>query len=705
MVSSIINASPTVVDLGRDDKSTRVVPVEPIPRPTHLPKFWLFTEKGPLGPQLVSSAAAKQMYGSASFDPLKPYYNHASLFATSIMAEGNICMLERVVPADAVVGSLILWCEVADETLTVYQRDPATGKYILDSNGDPQADTGAPATTLNGKVLRWRLEAHTATNIDNDFGNLSSQSGSVLTNSTEYPILELKAKGPGAFANLAGIRIYPAKEEELPSGFITKSGVFPYWIEVIRKPDAASSAKTLANNFGEGRTLFSFEPNSINGVTTAELDIEKKFLSWYENSEDPRYPLTYSDFGEINVYHTNISTIQALIHQEMQDAKAALSPGGTNYWNDAWFDYDAASTSTDVDPLNNILTLTSTKGAPYSGAELATGANAGIYFSKTTDNLMANGVDGTMDNSTFDSLVSAKALEYLDPNSRVQDNAINVESIFYDSGFGMQTKKDLMNVLAIRKDTFLALTTYIDGNPAPSISDDMATATSLATSLAGFPDSEFFGTKVFRAMIVAQTGFVRNHTYTKRTPLLLEMAIKAARYMGAANSKWKNGAGFDYAPGNIIDHIYKIEADFIPANTKYLMWDKQLVWAQPFDRKRYFFPAGQTAYDNDTSVLNNFITAMAAVELDKIGWDAWRNFTGVSSLTDAQLSQRVIEYVNDRVRDKFDDRFVVIPEAFMTEADALRGYSWTLVIKLYAPNMKTVETLKIETYRIGDLGA
>lgn len=704
---SIINASPTVVDLGRDDRSTRQVPVEPIPRPTHLPKFWLFTQKGPTGPQLVSSAQAKLMYGSPSFDPVQKWYNHATLFATGIMGEGNTIMLERVVPSDAATASLILWAEVGDITITPNQRDVNTGKYILDASGNPQPITGA--TTYQGKEVRWTLEAHTAANLATDFGNLSSVAGAVLTNSTKYPILEIKAKSPGDFGNMAGIRIYPVKADEIASNLISDSKVFPYWVEVIYKESPTSSTLRHNNNFGEARTLCSFKQNSVNAITTAELDLEKKFLSWYENTDDPKYPLSYSDFGEINIYHTNIDTILGLLKTAEQTAKTSLETDAnaagdplTNWYNPAWFDGDVSSALFE-DHLLNILTLTSSSGAPYAGSVLASGANAGVLPSKITDFYMTNGADGTLSSANFNSLVTTKANEYLDPNSRVQDNAINVESIFYDSGFDMATKQALMNVLAVRKDTFLALCTYIDGNPAPSVSDDAATATALATYLNAFPDSEFFGTKVFRSMIVMQTGFVRNHIYTKRTPLLYELAIKSARYMGAGSGKWKSGFGFDYAPGNIVDKIYKVEADFIPANTKYVLWDKQVVWAQPFDRERMFFPAQQTVYENDTSVLNNYLTAMAVVELDKIGWDAWRNFTGVSSLTDAQLTQRVKDFVLDRVRDVFDDRFVIVPEAVITEADNLRGYSWTLTIKLYAPNMKTVETLKLETYRIGDL--
>ena len=48
--------------------------------------------------------------------------------------------------------------------------------------------------------------------------------------------------------------------------------------------------------------------------------------------------------------------------------------------------------------------------------------------------------------------------------------------------------------------------------------------------------------------------------------------------------------------------------------------------------------------------------------------------------------------------------FVIIPEAKVTEEDAMRGYSWNLNIKVYANNMKTVMTTSVESRRIADLG-
>ncbi len=94
---------------------------------------------------------------------------------------------------------------------------------------------------------------------------------------------------------------------------------------------------------------------------------------------------------------------------------------------------------------------------------------------------------------------------------------------------------------------------------------------------------------------------------------------------------------------------------------------------------------------------------MAICQLNKVAHAAWREFSGVAYLTNAQLIDRVNEFVYNRTKDRFDARYVVIPDTTITEMDALRGFSWTQPIKIYSPSMKTVMTTYVQAYRIEDL--
>ena len=57
----------------------------------------------------------------------------------------------------------------------------------------------------------------------------------------------------------------------------------------------------------------------------------------------------------------------------------------------------------------------------------------------------------------------------------------------------------------------------------------------------------------------------------------------------------------------------------------------------------------------------------------------------------------------DNTIGRFDGRFTIEPETYFTAADIARGYSWSLRIKIYAPNLKTVATLSLEAHRIEEL--
>ena len=81
MAGYIVNAAPMVIDLGTQDLSTRKLPRETDAVPQHLPKFYLFTRKGPDTPQLVVGNERDNMYGAESFGINSAYATHATVFA------------------------------------------------------------------------------------------------------------------------------------------------------------------------------------------------------------------------------------------------------------------------------------------------------------------------------------------------------------------------------------------------------------------------------------------------------------------------------------------------------------------------------------------------------------------------------------------------------------------------------------------------
>lgn len=702
MANQIVNAAPMVIEQGIQDLSTRVLPREAENIPQHLPKFYVFARKGLPVPELVSGSERDQIFGAETWDLTQKYANHATVFANLVNAEGNACMIQRIIPEDAAdEANLLLSLDILPTKIDQYQRNN-DGSLFYDSLGRPVIlkDGANVGITTDGYKVKWVLTNKTDISL---FGtSIVSEGDQVdpVTNvkSTRYPIFELKVTSKGEHGNLSGIRLYApttASIATMPTKLMNDAEVYPYFISVIRKPDANTSPKLISTVMGENKVMISFKPNTVDPLTGIRLYAGEKFLDSYQNLTDLRYPKQYGDFNKIHVYDNNIETILDLFFAS--EMPFFDSPDTS--------DFRLGPDSTYVSSqkhLINFVSFVQSNNAPYYSLKLLDDATS-IRLTDLTNLYAKGGSDGTMNNAVFNNLVAKEVAEYANPLSHLQDIATNVESVIYDSGFDLITKKALIDFIALRKDTFVLLSTHTDGDDILDADQERSIAARLRTYLDNFPESDYFGTPVTRGMIVGRSAKLRNSLYTKRLPLLAEVAIKSARYMGAANGSWKTGYHFDGAPGSVVDYMYDINITFVPASVRNRNWDSGLNWVQAYDRRSFFFPALKTIYADDTSVLNSYFTAMVCCQLNKVAHKVWREFSGVSHLTNAQLAQRVNDMLTALVAGKFDGRYVIKPSAFFTDMDVLRGFSWTLPIKVYSPNMKTVMTTSVQVYRIEDL--
>lgn len=692
MANQIVNGAPMVIEYGTQDLSTRQLPREAEAIPQHLPKFFLFAQKGPTDPQLVVGAERTRVFGEQTFNLRSKFANHATVFANQVNAQDNACMIQRVIPEDAgPEATMVAWVDVLPTTVDLYQRN-SDGSIKLTALGDPIV-----AGSVQGFKVKWVVTHHADAEDAQSFGQQTISPGDQtdpLTNvqSQRYPVFELKSSSIGSDGNLAGIRLWAPTTKtvsSMPGKMMNTHHAYPYFISVIRRPDAQSSPKVVETLFGEQKLMVTFKKDTVDPLTDKQLYIGEILISSYENLTDLRYPKQFGDFGQLSVYEDSIDTLLGMFH-------AAELP-----FLDGFSDFTADASEKH---LFNFLSGVTSNNTPYHSFVFVDSVNT-VRFSEYTNVFAAGGSDGTLSDAVFATLVKNEMEAYLDPNSPVQELAVNVESIVYDSGFPMETKYALCSFIAQRKDTFVVLSTHDVNDRVLSASEEHSLAIALRTRLQMYPESDYFGTPVMRGMIVGRCGKLRNSQYTKYLPLTLEVAIKSARYMGAGSGRWTNGSHFDGSPGSVVDFMSDISVTWVPASVRNRNWDVGLNWVQAYDRRSYFFPALKTVYDDDTSVLNSYFTALAIGQLNKVAHATWREFSGVSHLTNAQLAQRVNDFVNARTQNRFDERFVIRPEAQFTDMDLLRGFSWTLPIKLYSANLKTVMTTFVQAYRIEDLAA
>ncbi|BDD79548.1 hypothetical protein [Burkholderia phage FLC9] len=701
MANAIINAAPMTNFLGVQDNSTRALVPTPENLPTHLAKVYLYaqTGPGPNQPQLVVGDSATQMFGADTFDPLKPYFNHqTALVVNALNPAANQYMVERVVPTDAAPrANLRIYLDVLSTAVPDYVRN-ADGSIKTDpTTGDPIQVTGQGAT-LPGFQVKWVTQYIQPDEDGNSQVGAGTQVVGDLTDgqggqSTRYPIMDLQVSHVGAAGNWNGFRMWAptsASSTPIDDSFITDEGVYPFRFAFARKPSDNGTAAVVAGNDGSQYYDLTFKPNTTNVNTTQQLYVGDRLIQAYQNL-NPKAGVvpTWGPFGVLKVYDANIAQLVEQFY-EAEFPHADSFSDFTGAANEQW--------------LFNFLSGVSSQNVPYHTYQVITAAGNATRFTENTTVYASGGSDGTMNDTDFATLVSAAVAQYADPNSYLQDMATYPESIIYDTGFPLQTKYDLCQFISVRKDTFVVLGTHdVAAGTVLTAAAESALAIALRTRLQMYPESDYFGTATMRGMIVGRSGTLISSTYTKRLPMTLEFAAKAAAYMGSGDGVWKSANSFDEDPLNQVTLMTNINVVFTPASVRNTDWDNGLVWVEAYGRGSYYFPAFKTVYNNDTSVLTSFFTAMGCVELEKVGERIRKKFSGNSKLKQSQLVDRVNKEAIKQTNQRFDGRFTIIPKTYFTDADAARGYSWTLMLQIYANNMPTVQTLIIQANRSSDL--
>ena len=535
--------------------------------------------------------------------------------------------------------------------------------------------------------------------------------------STMYPLFELKAKYPGEYYNNIGFAISSLLSGDVDNKIISGVKALPFKLAMYTRTNSSSSPVVLRSLFGEPNVQFTFKEKAINPLTDARFDFETVYENNWFNEDDELKPLRHFEFESFHFYR---EFYEDLLEKFMDKEKHFISEDEVE-WEDgelaassSWFDFTTDDKKDILEEIHllNMLSCKSSKSVNYftvvrsdlRPVNLAENQRE-VTINGDTPIFLGGGSDGTMTNEVFEELVIEKLAEYVDTDSEVHDLAINVESIFYDSGFSLDTKKELVNFITARKDTTIILSTHDDamGDKDLPLSDARAVAVALKARYQLAPESEYFGTPVCRGVVMVGTGKLRDGSTNKRIPFTFELAMKAADMMGAGTGQWDGTKIFDNYPGNSLEYLIDPSPAFIPGGIKPTLWNDGLVWVQPYDRTSYHIPAIQTIYDNDTSVLNNFFVMMALTQLTKSSDRIWRKFTGTSNMDNNQFIEAVNAAAAEDLKGKFAGIVTVISECIITEEDEARGYSWRLVHKLYGNNMKTVCVAYSEVYRSSDL--
>lgn len=712
---TIRNAAPRAILRGIQDLSGRPPVYEPELIPTHLPHVYLFTERGPTLPQLVHGDQMMRMYGSKSFEYRSRYVTHQTVLANKVSSEANILMIQRVVPPGAnPPASLRLWVDFMKDMIPTYQRG-TDNKYLLDENGD-KIPTG---DFVLGYVFRWfigptiddiddgrlledddirLLEDGQQRVINSRIGEGDRMTGNMVNwegeYSTIYPIMDFEVDSFGDYGNRIGMRLAAPTVDSsysIDSNLVEEQLAYIYRLAFVERDENTSTPRPLETLWGEQFVDFALKDGVVDIRTDKELFIDEAVLPSYYQEAAAGMAEIRSPIGKIHVYHDNF---QELIRKS-QLIEAAYGS------------IDNRETHTH---LMNIFTGHDYNNIPYESVEIVgpkgitrLGNTAtGILLTETSTHYMMGGYDGIMDFNTFDAAVGYQLEHFGDLEAKTLDSAMYPQSVFYDSGFTLPTKRKFLVPMGRRKDVYVVLSTQDASRRQNTPSEESSIAIALRTAARMYPESVIYGTSTCRAIVQGQAGYLINSPYKGLLPLTIEFAQKCARYMGAGIGVWTNGRAFDMPPNNQVRLFKGVNAEWRAHNIRSQDWDNGLVWVQNYDRRSLFWPGIQTVYDDDSSVLNAAANMFICVELQKVAERTWRDLTGISYLTPDQFIERSNGLIKSRATGRFDNRVIVVPETFFTQNDEQRGYSWSCKIHLFAPNMRTVGSFTVVTHRLSD---
>lgn len=708
--STLFNGTPLIIFGGTDDQSEDQIEVTAIPRPQHLPVYFIQSQRGPLEPQIVFGGQRDLMYGSASFSESGLYTNHQTIASNVSQAAANSHMLWRV--SSGQNASLLLSLEVTPVDVPIYTRD-TFGQIVYDLDGAPIPV--APSQTTPGYKLRWIAGESTGALGASTITSYTQAGASAPT--MVYPIIEAIVDNPGAFGDNIGIRLFAdTLTGSIDTVTMDFNKAFPYRMVLVENTGNSSSPKLLPTISNDRSVTVSLSPTAVlrSSGTRVSSYIETVIATQYQNLTDARYSLRYSPFGNnFKLYENNVTQVLQQLATAERTYLAANPTVVTGVTSEALASQGGYG-------LINLVSARAANDVPYYAIAMdeADLPNSSVRLTQYTSVYARGGSDDIMSVEDYELAVVEAVRRYADCLDPVQDIARRPETILYDTGFTMATKLELPAFVSQRPDLNLVLSTHVDSNEvrgytgvntgssiALSMAEEVANASLLQNRARLIPESEIYGTPTARVMIVAGSGVIRNSEWRKRVPVTMDTIYKAGVYMGASDGKWNKNGRFSRAPGNIISMLTDITVPWVPVEPRVRNWDAGINMVLAYNEMFYAMPAYQTVYPNDSSILNNWLATLAIAYLNKIAHAAWREFRGVDDLSDADLENSLNNFVKAKIDGIWDDRYLVIPNAEVTADDQNRTTSWHLNVDFGGTGSKQIEIVHITAYKRADLEA
>lgn len=696
-VATITSAMPQMVSYGFDDKSGGQTVRTIQPSPDNCPLFLIMAERGPISTEVPAvyvydGGMRTSVFGTKTFDPNGQYATHQTIGSNLVMGKANSHFITRLWPANGgPKASVRFSLHVKREDVPVWLRN-SDGSIVTTPLGAKVQDG---SLTVPGATIMVTADKVPA----NDFGKATITNVSPLgAGAIVYPILDKEVTWYGSYGNNQAVTMYPATtktSEPANIEMFEATRAFPYKMMLWERDNILATPTIVSRISGERSLDFNFKPKSYYRPLNKELYLSRIYRKSWADDTQGQTPIV-GPFGRIALYQEQIDTMLG----ELFSLEKAANPAFTDI--DMYGDEDTEKY------VINFMTATTINNVPYTAIRMAdivphptaVNLNEGTY-------VFASGAsDGTMTTAEYNAAAADFLKRFSNPEDELADNIARYPIMdFYDTGFPIDVKDRIIEMLAVRQQLFVYLSTHTVGQPELTASEESSLGLYLYTKLLSYPESVFHGTNCCRGQIFARSGEFLGSTFMHPLPLMFERMGFNCDAMGAGSGVWDINKIADIYPDNVITQFAALNVNWVPPRQQSIYWKRGIIFPSDYDMGSTQMGANQTVYPDDSSVLNSYFSVKAACALYMIGHRLWREFRGSERKSKLQLAAAIEKRFDELVVTprKFGDAFLIQREVAFSKDDEARGYSWTLLIRLGGYNMHTVQEFALQSYRYEEL--
>lgn len=571
-----------------------------------------------------------------------------------------------------------------------------------------------------------------------------------------YPIMDLEVDSEGEYGNNIGLVLeVPTLKQVNPANIsnVIKNKAFPVRVSVVEREDRYTTPQVVPSLKSELQLDVFMKSRAVDHISGKNISFARKLIENFNRKMTATETPIWGPFGNIHVYEKNLNEIQQMLCEGYAytdtDGNDIVIAGEGSYDDDA-FDYGRTVDHALSQPLNfglfNIFTGRDVNDVPYFSFDVrdslmfggvAVNSESVVYADGGEDGLwsFADGSPATLVNLK---LLDDAMRNFLNTFGRGKDQLKDILRYpitqVVDTGWSLDTKLAHSNILSARPDIHMEIGTQavaekgnvsvdlgpvykgysanaevalsselLDGwnwQPRLTAEQDEAIATRLRTFFSLTPESVFFGTPVMRVHVFGHSGFDVDDTYERPLPGSFDRGLAMARFTGVTG--WDKASDFtendNRKPMFLKDMSYSYRDEDVADSA----WATGMNFLRSHDIVDHFWPAIQSIYPHQDSILANAKFVLVASKCHYYGMEIWRSISGENK-TDEQFKQELEDEAYRIIGGKFTEDVRIVVEAILTEADVARGYSGYLKFHIGVGSPRTKLVYSVHGYTLDQL--